>query len=314
MANLKAALKPLSTSYADTPITSFGPREFRACREMLTCGGIKGMRRPAARSYANACMARVRRVFRWGVSHALVHPDALARLEAVEPLRRGRCPGVRETARVLPVPEKDVEAACTKLPRHLADMVRVQLLSGMRPGEACSMRAGDIERPAAGCWVYRPSKHKGSYLGRVREVYLGPQARAILAPLLLACASPEEHVFSPIKTDAEVRARREAERVTPAHLGNRRGTNRKRRPKVRPGDAYNPETFARAIRRACKAANVEAWAPNRLRHLAATKVRARAGLDAAAAVLGHAHASHITAAVYAEATSGKAREVAEAVG
>ena len=80
MANLKAALRPLSALYADLPAASFGPREFRAYRDMLTRG--EGMRRPASRSYANGCMARVRRVFRWGVSHGLIHPDVLARLHS----------------------------------------------------------------------------------------------------------------------------------------------------------------------------------------------------------------------------------------
>jgi site-specific recombinase XerC len=54
------------------------------------------------------------------------------------------------------------------------------------------------------------------------------------------------------------------------------------------------------------------WAPNRLRHSAATEIRKRFGLEAAQVVLGHAQAD--VTQVYAERDLELARRVAKEVG
>jgi site-specific recombinase XerC len=54
------------------------------------------------------------------------------------------------------------------------------------------------------------------------------------------------------------------------------------------------------------------WHPNRLRHTAATDIRARYGLEAAQVVLGHSRAD--VTQVYAERDLEKAREVMREVG
>lgn len=59
-------------------------------------------------------------------------------------------------------------------------------------------------------------------------------------------------------------------------------------------------------------AGVPEWAPNQLRHNAATIIRSRYGLEAAQTVLGHRNAK--VTEIYAERDAAKAREVSEGIG
>ena len=56
--------------------------------------------------------------------------------------------------------------------------------------------------------------------------------------------------------------------------------------------------YDQAIRKACKRAGVTSWAPNRLRHNAATRLRKEYGAEIARIILGHANLS--TTEIYAE--------------
>ena len=52
------------------------------------------------------------------------------------------------------------------------------------------------------------------------------------------------------------------------------------------------------VRKACDRAGVERWAPNRLRHAAATRIRRETSLEVARIVLGHSDVA--TTQIYAE--------------
>ena len=65
----------------------------------------------------------------------------------------------------------------------MARMVRLHLLTGMRPGEVCSMRLCDIDR-SGDVWKYSPEGHKTEHHGRSRVILLGRKAQRILQPLL----------------------------------------------------------------------------------------------------------------------------------
>jgi integrase len=71
-------------------------------------------------------------------------------------------------------------------------------------------------------------------------------------------------------------------------------------------------SLRRAISRACERCGVPPWHPNQLRHTCATEVRARFGLEAAQALLGHSHAD--VTQIYAERDTSKAIEVARKIG
>ena len=116
--------------------------------------------------------------------------------------------------------------------------------------------------------------------------------------------------------------------VTLLSHGNRPGSNRKRKPKRRPGDRYDTNSYRRAIHRAVELVNrqrtkeaaedgetpdlLEKWGPNRLRHAAATEIRKQFGLEAAQVALGHAQAD--VTQIYAERDLTLAAEVMRKIG
>jgi integrase len=91
-------------------------------------------------------------------------------------LRAGRT-DAREKPPVGPVSDEAVERTLPYLTATVASMVRLQRLTGMRPGEVVLMRAVDIDMGDPTCWVYRPARHKSQHHDRDRLVFLGPRAR-----------------------------------------------------------------------------------------------------------------------------------------
>ncbi len=225
----------------------------------------------------------------------------------------------------MPIDDIIVEQTLPHLSETVAAMVRLQRLTGMRPDEVCRLRPCDVDR-RDDVWRFEMAEHKTANRGRPRVVFIGPQGQDVLRAFLLRDA--EAFCFVPAEAVAAQRRRQHAERKTPLCCGNRPGTNRIRRaPKRRPGLRYDPNTYRKAIHRACDAADLLAhkesevsadkrifprWSPNRLRHTAATEIRKRFGLEAAQVVLGHS-AADVTQ-VYAERDLTKAAEVMREVG
>jgi integrase len=84
---------------------------------------------------------------------------------------------------------------------------------------------------------------------------------------------------------AEYQAERRRRRKTRIQPSQR--NRRIQKPKRVLGDRYNNRSYGHAVARACDKAGVSHWAPNQLRHNAATLLRREFGLDVAKAVLGH---------------------------
>lgn len=314
--NIVLTMKPLKLMYAALPAVEFGPEQFKAVRQRMIDHGCANRKRRdgslivvgCARSTANAHMRRIVRLFRWGASEAKLPARVYETLRIIPGLRQGRTTA-RETLPVKPVPSKVVAATLKFLPSTVADMVRLQLLLGCRPSEVCKLTPSMVDQ-SGDVWIATLDEHKTAHHGHKRTLYFGPQAQAIVQKYL--DREPTAQLFRPSDTDAEVRARRELERVTPLKQGNRAGTNRRQEPKRKPSDLYSSIAFARAITRAAEKAGVEHWSPNRLRHSRATEVRSKFGLDAAAAILGHSEVG--VTQVYAEQDRDKALQVARAIG
>jgi integrase len=336
---VRDALRIVKTLFGRTPAAAFGPKRLKAVRaKMLERGWCRG--------YVNHQVDRVRRVFKWAVAEEMVPGEVFHALEAVGGLRRGM-PGVRESLPVKPAPEHFIDAAKPLMPPPVQAMVELQLLTGMRPGEACIMRACDLE-VAGTVWVYRPASHKTEHHGKAREVYLGPRAQEVVRPWLKLDTTA--YLFSPAEAEAARNAQRRQQRrspMTPSQAA--------RRPKRHPGrpkrDRYDVASYRRAIRRACdwafplperlgrrrtpegklesqrawlarltaeEKAEVRAWRrehqwhPHQLRHNAATNLRREYGVELARIVLGHATA--FTTEIYAEADRQQAIQAIARIG
>ncbi len=315
--NVRDALRVVATHFGSMRAKDFGPVELRKVRDAMVAAGL-------CRKVVNSRINRIRRMFKWGVEHGRVDPVVLHGLQAVSPLREGRS-SARETAPVAPVPEELIEPVLQHVPRQVAAMIRLQYLTGMRPGEVMSIRTCDVDRTGR-IWIYRPSSHKTEHFGRARLIHIGPQAQAVLEPFLKEHV-PEEFVFSPQEAVRELRIQRRLRRKTrptPSELARRRMF----RPKEMLGNLYTRRSYAVAIARGCRKAfpipkglkesekrdwvRSHHWSPNRLRHNAATFLRKQFGIEAARVVLGHTSAG--TTEIYAELDARKAAEVMEKVG
>jgi integrase len=285
------AFRPARELFGMLLVSEFGPKCLIRCRQ-------EWIRADYTRSRINGLAARLVRAFRWGVANAEVMESTWRTLTAVEPLWKGE--GGKESVKVLPVPEECVYGIARWVTPPVWIMIRLQLLTGARPGEICSMRTRDVfdrvpDSPAemGRCRVYIPDSHKTEHHGRSRLIFLGPQAWEILEPWLRPW-DPEAAVFSPREARAYFLARKSAE--SPTH----RRTPRPKieNPKRAPGRQYTVSTYNQAIAKACEQAGVPHWHPNQLRHTAATKLRAKYKLELARVILGHASA--VTTETYAE--------------
>lgn len=176
--------------------------------------------------------------------------------KAVSGLRRGRS-SARDTEPVKPVPQEDIDAIELFVSREVWGMVRLQLVTGMRPGEVCSLRFDELDM-SGNVWQFRPRSHKTSHHGRQRLIFIGPKGQEVLRPFLTL--KEREYVFSPSEAEAVRNALKRAARQNPM-TPSQAARAPKDEPKCSPGKCYHRDSYARAIARACKLAKVNEWAP-----------------------------------------------------
>lgn len=293
--NMQDAARPLSELYASLPVKEFGPTALKAARGKM-------IETDLSRKVINSRINRIRRIFKWAVENQMVDPGVLHALQAVAPLKKGRC-SARETKGVTPLAKDQIDAVLPHVTRPVKAMIQLQLATGMRPGEVVQMRMCDLDTSCS-IWAYRPASHKTEHHGIERIVYLGPRAQEILKPFLRAERSA--HFFDPRDAVVDARGRIESKKKATRRRFRIRGY------KGAPTDHYTRNTYHHAIFVACKKAGICPWGPNRLRHNAATSLRKEFGLEAARVVLGHASAA--VTEVYAEVDRRKAAEIMGQVG
>ena len=297
--NLHDALRPLRALYGRSRAREFGPLALRTVREKMIEAGL-------SRSTINARINRIRRAFRWAVSIELIPPAVIQALESVPGLQRGRSKA-KESKGVNAVPVDDIQKTLPFLPRPVAAMVQIQLLTGCRTEEILSMRVREIVLGEPN-WEYTPSSHKNAWRGQRRVIPIGPRAQAILKEFL--GPDPDKYLFSPrdaVEAIHEQRRKGRMSKPKPSELGKRSCS-----PGMKHGLRYNRRSYRQAIIRACRKAEIPAWTPLQLRHTAATVFRARYGLEAAQTVLGHAKAD--VTQIYAERDLARAHSVMAEIG
>jgi integrase len=335
--HIKTACRHVRELYGAAVAAEFGPLALKAVRQRFVSAGWN-------RKTVNARVDRVRRVFKWAAAEELVPATVYTALTTIAGLQRGRTPAP-EPEPVEPIAAEVVEATLPFLNRHVRGLVEFERLTGCRPGEACRVRRRDIDM-SGDIWIYRPSLHKGQWLGKTRIVAIGPKAQAVLRDFFTP--DPDAYLFSPRRAVEEVNAARAANRRTPRYPSHVRhnAARRKAAPKRVPKDRYTRVSYRQAIERACdrvfppvgdltrrpKESVAKWWArltpeqtdrvkgwrkdhrwhPNQLRHAFATRVRKEHGLEAAQVLLGHARAD--VTQVYAERNQQLASEVVARIG
>jgi integrase len=304
------SIRPLRELFGDMVVAEFGPPQLKAVRQAFIDSGL-------CRAEVNKRTRRVVRMFAWGVEDGIVPSPVYWGLKAVKGIKKGRG-GVRESKKIEPVADEIVDATLPYLSPQVRAMVEVQRLTGMRPAEVCAMRTIDIDRSGE-TWVYSPESHKTEHHGKARVIHIGPQAQEVLTPWLRP--APTEHLFSPLEATEHRRREARKNRKTPVQPSQQ--SRRKARPKRTPGDRYNTRSYYHAVLYAVRKANREAdehgrkplphWAPNQLRHSAATRIRKEFDLDTTRAVLGHS-SPVVTEQHYAALDQKKAADAMKRIG
>ncbi len=297
--NLENCIQPLLTLFLNEPVRSIGPRRLTEAQKLMVAQG---------RTRQGVLMATgyIRQMFAWGVSQELVKAEQLVAIRTVRPLKLGAY-GAPESPPREAIPLETVQATLPHLSPTVAAMVRLQLFTGMRPGEVCVLSMPDIEQKDDDLWVYRPAKHKTAHIGRIRAIPLVPEAIAILRPFL---RNDDKPLFSPAECRKAWEAGKRAKRKTKVQPSQQ---NRSRlAPLVSAGDQYSTMTYRRAIERAGERAGVGRWSPNRLRKLVAQQIADTLGLNEARAMLGHADAE-VTRRHYAQKDLVQATIAAKAI-
>jgi integrase len=317
----RQALRFVKQLYGHTLATEFGPLALKTVRQAMidhkitrtkvviepgTCKARKEtllLRTGLARQYINKQVGRIKRMFSWAVENELLPAAVYHALAEVKGLRKDRS-RAREKERVRPVAEEVVTSTLPHLPPMVADMVRLQLLTGSRPGEVVLLRACDLDMTGP-VWEYRPGRHKSEHHDRERIIFLGPQAQGIVRRYLTL--NTAAYLFCPKSSERQRNSQRREKATRP-----RKKLRRRQRRRRAPGDRYDVAAYRRAIRRACEKAGLPLWHPNQLRHSAGTSIRKRFGLEASQAVLGHAELS--VTQVYSERDLEAARTIMAQIG
>lgn len=285
---IEHATKPLAELFATCPAEEFGPLKLKEVRQHMINAQL-------ARKTINDRISCIKRMFRWAASEELIPASTYQALTTVEGLKRGRSKA-KETSRVLPVPESHVHAILPYTTPVVASMIELQLLTGMRSTELCTIRPTDLETSGK-VWFYRPVEYKSQYLDKPDQkiICIGPRGQEILKAFLKRkltdfCFSPEE-----------------SEKM-------RNGIDKNRAF----ADRYDRRTYRKAVQFAIKKAQkggvkvgsqlVMMWTPHQLRHTATTRAAKEFGIEIAKAATGHAHIS--TTQIYAERDLEAAEKVA----
>lgn len=260
---IRLVCRQMIAEYGKTPVGDFGPKTLRSIRLAWTQKDSRAGVRPKCRKSATLYAGIIVEMFKWGVAEELFGSELYSRLKTLEPLS-GR-DGAIDRPRRLSVPDKPLADFLETTPEPARSILRLMLLTGMRPAEACGMRSRDIDRTES-VWIYRvdPEWNKTDHHDRPRVVFLGPKAQAILRPRIKS-AGKEGWLFTPSKGPRKT-------------------------------DHYRAKCLYLLVHQRLKIRGLPSWSPNQLRHNALSAIRQALGVESAKSVGGHASVK--TTAVY----------------
>jgi integrase len=236
----------------------YGPLAFQAHRDHLLSTGTRSARQ------VNDLMQFCQRIFRWGVSRQLVPLEVWTMLKTVERLKPHQSP--KPTIRRKPVAASVVAATLPYLSEHCADVVRLIVATGARPGEILSLRAEEVVKAyqaRPGWWYAEKTRHKTAARGKRRWLEFPPEVHEVLLRNWPGACG----FFFPIRCPRKGRE---------LH--------------------YQVSSLRQAIRHACERAKLAPWCPYAIRHAVITARAAQEGIGAAATLAGHD--AEVTQSVY----------------
>lgn len=285
-----------------TEVVSFKPADLLAWQTRLC-----GLRKETESGLSAECrygrrmvmefVSMVKRCFLWGAVVGRVDPDRAAAIKLVPGPAKGEVRGCKSVAAV---PEDRVITTLPHLPPPVSAIVQVLRWCGARQSELIGLRSGDIIRSGVcwaggtvpinldelGVWAAVKGEHKNEWRGHDRVIFFGKGAQALLLPLL--SSDPKEPLFKPVEARNWCCERKRAKRK-PGGRGNRALV---KGDQGRPlNEFYSSFSLNQAIVRACARVGIPTWNPKQLRKLCLGLVQARFGVEAAAAVGGHAAVS-----------------------
>jgi integrase len=199
--------------------------------------------------YTNQQTLRVQRMLRWAVEREIVTAADAASALSVLPLAARESAARKPAEKVVPSIQQ-IRSLLRLMPEHHRDVVQVMAGTGCRVGEVLTLRRDELHLGREAYALKR--QHKNSHRGHTRLIPLvGPALTAIRRALKV---SRGDYVFNPLNPRGEKRSR---------------------------------QWLQRAIDDACARAGVPRFTTHGVRHAAARAVRPKAGLTAAAALLGH---------------------------
>ena len=286
-ANCRGAVRILAELYGDRALGELVHSDMMRVRDALIA---RGLCRKTINRHINIL---THRFSQWALDAGVITAAQKVEISQLAPIKRGRT-AAPERPPVLAAKDVDIEAAVVASVPHMAAMIRVHRLTGMRPGEICRMKWEEIER-GDDIWIYRPQRHKNDWRGEFgapRVVLIGPKAQAILEAL--GCTQ-RGYVFSPRIAVAEWVAEKRAKRTSPFYpCRDENYTRALPSPTRSPGDHWGTCEYNCSVKAAIERGGGGHFTPNQLRHAFATEVRRKFGLEACRAVLGHSMGSSVT--------------------
>lgn len=267
-----------------------------------------------SRVYCNDLVKRFKRFIRWAMGEGSIDTDTALRLDAVEPLKRGKSEA-RETRKVTAVSWADVQRTLPFFTPTIATMVQVQFLCGMRPGEVCGMKRADIDRKGVmvegvRIWLYAPEEHKGAWRGQELEKAIPPLAQEMLTKWEQR-GDCGDYFFSPRQ------ATKDAYGWNGPWVVGEKAEWDKTLTKL--AECYKTTIYDAAVKAGVEravgvVADLRPWTPNQLRHGMATLLRATPGIgiEGASAYAGHRNID--TTLIYAHRTREQIARIAAQFG
>ena len=248
----------------------------------------------------NRKIQMIKRCLRWMRPRGIITRDQWLEFFALEPLKRGELPADRErTQPKRAVSLDDVEAVADEAGQTVGTMMWIQVLTSMRPGEACAMRWQDIDMTpqlfeGQACWTYHVAQAKTAHHGHKTSYPLPPQAQEMLIHIGLGESG---HVFSPKQAMQDRHdILREGRTTPPTKQMRDRDSGRRRTFK----DHYTVGDYAQAVDRALARTKVARFTPHELRHSFLTRGARKFGVIPTSKAANHRNISTTQGYLHAE--------------